>query len=80
MKLPSVGRIVHYVSYGTQDRTFESEHRAAIVTDVHNPNEPKSVLSLCVINPTGLYFSVGICYDEDCKPGTWHWPEYVAEV
>ncbi len=80
MQVPSVGRMVHYVSYGSPNKEFVPSHRAAVVTEVHNPGEPTSVLSLCVLNPTGMYFSVGIYYDETCAPGTWHWPEYVPEV
>lgn len=78
-QVPSIGRIVHYVAYGTPGGEFPAgAHRAAIVTDVHNPDEPTSVLSLCVINPTGLFFNVGIYYDSSAQlPGTWHWPEYV---
>lgn len=79
-QIPSVGRIVHYVAYGTPGGEFPAGvHRAAIVTDVHNPGEPESVISLCAINPTGLFFNVGISYDATgALPGTWHWPEYVA--
>lgn len=79
--VPSVGRTVHYVAYGTPGGEFPAgAHRAAIVTDVHTPGEPESALSLCVLNPTGMYFNIGIYYSEEHKPGTWHWPEYVPPV
>ena len=77
-QVPSVGRVVHYVAYGTPSGEYQTgANRAAIVTDVHNPGEPDSVLSICVLNPTGMFFKVGICHDEGCNPGTWHWPEFV---
>lgn len=76
--VPSVGRVVHYVAYGTPGGEFAAgAHRAAIVTEIHNPGEPDTVLSLCVLNPTGMYFNVGIYHDATgTAPGTWHWPEY----
>ena len=51
---PSVGRIVHYVSFGTPGGEYTKECRAAIVTEV----EPDDVelVGLCAINPTGLFF------------------------
>lgn len=76
---PSVGRMVHYVSHGTPvksdgSQVFESECRAAVVTGVKNP----TTVSLCVLNPTGLFFHQECYMDGDRKPGgTWHWPERV---
>lgn len=77
---PSVGRIVHYVAYGTPGGEYAAgAHRAAIVTDVVSAIDQESgdaVCSLCVMNPTGLFFNTGIYADQiDKKPGTWHWPE-----
>lgn len=73
--IPSVGRIVHYVSYGTPGGEFTSECRAAVVTRV--TNEPE-IVDLCVLNPTGLFFNTGCHHAEDTKAGgTWHWPERV---
>lgn len=83
---PSVGRIVHYVSYGTPGGEYKSECRAAIVTAV----SPTGV-DLAVLNPTGMFFNQGcLRHDGDAahvdaepgKPfylgGTWHWPERVG--
>ena len=58
---PSVGRIVHYVSYGTPGGEYKSECRAAIVSAVY-PQTPAAVgdtdaVSLVVLNPTGLFFN-----------------------
>ena len=81
---PSVGRIVHYVSYGTPGGEYTSRCRAAIVAGIPEngppalgPDGPATVVELCVLNPTGLFFNT--CpQDEDGKTGgTWHWPERV---
>lgn len=77
---PTVGRIVHYVAYGTPGGEFPAgAHRAAIITDVTSAVDESTgdaVVSLCVLNPTGMYFNVGIYPDQSgAKPGTWHWPE-----
>lgn len=80
---PSVGRIVHYVSYGSPvqpdgTQVFACECRAATITEVGDA----SVVGLCVLNPSGLFFHAlsdgGCSHDETMKPGgTWHWPERV---
>jgi hypothetical protein len=76
---PSVGRIVHYVSYGSPVRAdgtqaFASECRAAIITEV----DALGLVGLCVLNPTGQFFNRGVEQDEDAHAGgTWHWPEQV---
>jgi hypothetical protein len=69
---PTVGRIVHYVSYGTPKGEFTSQCRAAIVTAV---NEDKT-LDLAVLNPTGMFFNRSVWGDHtENQGGTWHWPE-----
>lgn len=86
---PSVGRIVHYVSYGTPSGEYTSQCRAAIVTAVYsidNPHPDSEVhteadgaewVGLAVLNPTGMFFN-DACHDELRKQGgTWHWPERV---
>lgn len=74
--VPSVGRIVHYVSYGTPGGEYTSECRAAVVTEVFR----EDVVSLCVLNPTGQFFNQRVELG-DPQPralgGTWHWPERV---
>lgn len=69
---PSIGRIVHYVSYGTPGGEFTSECRAAVVTEVMN----EQFVGLCVLNPTGVFFHDST-YSEKSQGGTWHWPERV---
>lgn len=74
---PSVGRIVHYVSYGTPGGEYPSVCRAAIVTAVDDVVDHKQV-SLTVLNPEGMFFNRCVRHDEDEKRGgTWHWPERV---
>ncbi|MFJ6636554.1 hypothetical protein ACIQMR_35100 [Streptomyces sp. NPDC091376] len=88
---PSVGRVVHYVSYGTPGGEYTSQCRAAIITAVHDtdpvPEHGVPYVDLCVLNPTGVFFSQDCRYDEwdgtDMVPGalpqggSWHWPERV---
>lgn len=76
---PSVGRVVHYVSYGTPGGEYTSECRAAIITEVPSGVENPQVVGLCVLNPTGMFFNRTNVHDEDGKAGgTWHWPERVG--
>lgn len=59
---PSIGWIVHYVSYGTPGGEFSRECRAAVVTEIQGPHLtaveamlPEKV-GLAVLNPTGMFF------------------------
>jgi hypothetical protein len=92
-QVPSVGRVVHYVSHGSPDGTFQSQHRAAIITEVYF--EPLAEIDgvqfevktsevdltkagIAVFNPNGMYFAQHAPYDPTAQqPGSWHWPEYV---
>lgn len=78
---PSIGRIVHYQSYGTPGGEYLPEPRAAIVTEVQPANvfDPPEVpnVALCVLNPTGIFFSFAVPFSEDPKPGHWSWPPRV---
>lgn len=80
---PSVGRIVHYVSYGTPvqpngSQAFTSECRAAIITEVSEETGFGKLVGLCVLNPTGQFFNRGVEHDRTGETGgTWHWPERV---
>jgi hypothetical protein len=70
---PTVGRIVHYVAYGTPGGEYKpGQARAAIITEVHGDQ----CVNLCVLNPTGMFFNTSINFDgtEEPKGGTWHWP------
>jgi hypothetical protein len=88
---PSVGRIVHYVSYGTPGGEYKSECRAAIITEVTEHPDADMTAGLCVLNPTGLFLNRGVpcdlgpaesvgtnlCGGLLYRGGTWHWPERV---
>lgn len=89
MLVPSVGRIVHYVSHGTPGGEYGKECRAAIVTDLTGDPDNPGRLALAVLNPTGMFFNTTV--DQHEAPpagphsptpgawshpgGTWHWPE-----
>lgn len=72
---PSVGRIVHYQSYGTPGGEYLPAPRAAIVTQV-NDHEGATV-GLCILNPTGMFFNDRVLYSEEPKAGYWSWPPRV---
>lgn len=81
---PSVGRIVHYVSYGTPGDEYVSQCRAAIVTEVTEHPDADGTAGLAVLNPEGVLFSRSVPHAEDKAAGapnhpggTWHWPERV---
>jgi hypothetical protein len=66
--------MVHYVAYGTPGGEFPAGVcRAAIITDVGTPLSGN--VSLCVLNPSGLFFNRDVPYDETKRAGSWHWPE-----
>lgn len=78
---PSIGRIVHYVSYGTPGGEYTSQCRAAIITDAspgllpeatdvqHEIDSDATVVGLCVLNPSGLFFKQAAYHDGSGKPG-----------
>ena len=81
---PTVGRIVHYQSYGTPGGEYKSEPRAAIITAVqeYDPLNPVAKLddelsyrvSLFIANPTGVFFNENVTFNAEGKPGCWRWP------
>lgn len=79
---PTVGRVVHYVSYGTPGGEYTSQCRAAIVTEVESmpPSLGGERVGLAVLNPTGIFLhsiAAGGCKqsEDHHAGGTWHWPE-----
>ena len=75
---PTVGRVVHYQSYGTPGGEFLPEPRAAIVTEVRGEMPDGTFrASLCVLNPTGMFFTQDLDYAETPTPGCWNWPPRV---
>lgn len=82
MLKPSIGRIVHYVSYGTPGGEYRPECRAAFVTEVHGQvpatEGDEWVVGLAVMNPTGMFFNREVVQMENGREGgSWHWPERV---
>jgi hypothetical protein len=77
-QIPSVGRIVHYQSHGSPNGQYKSEPRAAVITYVPDgPPLAQSSVSLCILNPTGMFFSPDVPHDPTGSPGTWRWPPRV---
>lgn len=81
---PSIGRIVHYISYGTPNGEYKPEHRAAMVTGINYKDDPmadplsaKQVdsIDIVIFNPTGLFFNQRV--NEGTREGQWHWPEVI---
>lgn len=76
-----VGRIVHYVTWGsTGGESAAGTHRAAIITALDNYGLGEFLehpqVSLCVLSPGGASFQRAVAYDGDTlQPGTWHWVE-----
>lgn len=70
---PSVGRTVHYVSYGTPGGEYTSQCRAAIITEVWSDSQ----VNLAVLNPSGMFFNSADHDESSHEGGTWHWPERV---
>lgn len=68
---PSVGRIVHYQSYGTPGGEFKSEPRAAVITGVVDDQ----TVHLCVLNPEGMFFNKNV--KQGNSGGQWNWPTRV---
>jgi len=67
------GRMVYYVAYGTPGGEYPAGvARAAVVTEV-DAAHPDNRIGLCILNPTGLFFTRGVRYDAAKVPGTWHW-------
>lgn len=67
MPKPSIGRVVHYTSYGTPGGEYGRECRAAIVTEVaKDPQDSDAALAvgLAVLNPTGTFFNRDVPYSE----------------
>lgn len=84
MTHPTVGRVVHYVSYGTPGGEYSSQCRAAIVagvpaTESLDGRDVDTPLDLAVLNPTGMFFNRCKQDEQGKAGGTWHWPEREPE-
>lgn len=78
-QVPSIGRIVHYVARGSADGHYPKVCRAAIITQVNSSVNGSETISLCVLNPEGMFFNTIVFYhdEKEMEPGTWHWPEKI---
>lgn len=80
---PSVGRIVHYQSFGTPKGEYKSQPVAAVVTVVvtepvdETGKDLRERVGLCILNPTGMFFNTDVPFSEEPKPGHWNWPPRV---
>ena len=67
---PGVGSVVYYLAYGTPGGEFPTGvPRAAMVTATDGWDDGKFCLSLCVLNPAGLFFNQSVPYGQE--PGHW---------
>jgi hypothetical protein len=83
---PTVGRIVHYQSYGTPNGEYRAKPRAAVIAEcdpwptsewsigVADEDDEKNYdVKLCILNPGGLFFAQAK-FSAEPKPGHWSWP------
>lgn len=78
MPIPSVGRIVHYVTRESDHPFPEGNHLAALVTEVFPPGpDYGQVRELQVFFPRfGAQIRCSVPEDQEgTEAGTWHWPE-----
>lgn len=80
---PTIGGIVHYVSYGTPGGEYGKECRAAIITEVPHVDEARTpqlradgedllargTVGLAVLNPSGMFFNEADYHDGAETPG-----------
>lgn len=71
--VPTIGRIVLYQRHGSPNGQHKSEPSPAIITAIPDIGVENQI-SLCVFNPTGMYFNEQVPYDPEGRPGTWRWP------
>ncbi|AXK88837.1 hypothetical protein SAMN05421776_108232 [Nocardia farcinica] len=81
MSTPSIGRIVHFQTYGTPGGEHASEPTAAIITGVHDHDgtsqHPETRVDLFVIYPNGTSHKRAVPFSETPKAGHWSWPPRV---
>jgi hypothetical protein len=81
MMNPSVGRIVHFQTYGTPGGEHPSEPIAAVITAVHDnfgtDKHPETRVDLFALYPNGTSHKTNIPFAEEPTPGHWNWPPRV---
>lgn len=76
----TIGKTVHYVSYGTPNGEYTPQCRAALITEAPGPEWAidqhiieHDTVGLAVLNPTGFFFNRNIVHDSAAQDGgTWH--------
>lgn len=82
MQKPSIGRIVHYQTYGTPGGEHEPEPLAAMITGVKGC-DPELERDGCPHASLHVYYGNGtsnkedVPYAETPTPGHWNWPPRV---
>lgn len=61
--------MVYYKSYGTPNGEYKSLDRSATITEVIDAEA--GIVSLCVFNPTGLFFNQNVKQGQE--GGQWDW-------
>lgn len=73
----TIGRVVHYMKYGTPGGEHKAEPSPAIITKVIN--EETQECQLFVMNPNGVYFNP-TPYAEEYTPGHWSWMPFQKQT
>lgn len=80
MRMPSVGRIVHYTNLGDRDGKYPPQVIAALITAVN----PDGTVALKTFYQTGIFdlpkveHTTEIAGSEEAR-GKWSWPVYAPE-
>lgn len=78
---PSIGRIVHFQTYGSAGGEYLPAPMAALVTRVDDSfgtdEHPETRVDLAVFYESGLAFRRNIEFAESPTPGHWNWPPRV---
>jgi hypothetical protein len=77
-QIPTIGRIVHYVSHGSPvlpdgTQAYPSVLRPAIITEISpNQGSDRWQVTLMVCNPEGIFFKKDVRQGDE--GGQWNWP------
>ena len=75
---PTLGRIVHYTNLGDKDDRYPPEAHPAIITGVHETNEPGTsgpLVDLHIFYRTGQFDMEKVPFSpEPMERGHWNWP------
>ena len=75
---PMIGRIVHYTNLGDADGKYPPEAHPAIITGVHETNEPGTsgpLVDLHIFYRTGQFDMEKVPFSpEPMERGHWNWP------